>query len=136
MLARRIARILLAIFFFAAGVMHFLADDAFAKIVPPPVPMKVEIVWATGVMELCFAAALLVGRRLRDVGRALSLYLLAVLPANIYMALAEISFGGRDLGPVILWTRVALQFPLIALVHWACRGKDPGADDLENSPGR
>lgn len=41
------------------------------------------------------------------------------LPANIYMAMVGLPLGdGQRLGPVVLWIRVAFQFPLIALVPW------------------
>jgi len=44
-----------ALFFFAAGIMHFVQDDAFAAIVPPLLPFPKLIVWITGVMELILA---------------------------------------------------------------------------------
>jgi len=44
-----------------------------------------------------------------------------VLPANIYMALAGIPFGETAASPAMLWGRVALQFPLIAIIFWATR---------------
>ena len=51
----------------------------------------------------------------------LGLFLLAVLPANIYMAIANIPFGDTAASPTALWIRVALQFPLIAIIYWATR---------------
>jgi len=116
---KRRSQIYLGIFFLIAGVLHFVLDDAFAKIVPPLLPYPLQIVWLTGVMELMFAAGLLLRRHLMLTGILLSLYLLAVLPANIYMAIEDIPLGeGGPLGPVALWIRVALQFPLIALILW------------------
>lgn len=116
---KRSLQIILALFFLAAGLAHFLHDDSFAQIVPPFLPFPFVIVWVSGVMELVFAAALLMRFRLRLTGVLLAGYLLAVLPANIYMAWANIPFGEGLGGPVILWGRVALQFPLIALILWA-----------------
>ena len=121
---KRGIQILLAVFFFAAGILHFQLDDAFARIVPPMLPFSVAIVWITGVIELVFAAALIAKWRLPLTGLLLSAYLLAVLPANIYMAVAGIPLGDTALNPAALWTRVALQFPLIALVLW-CTGAPP-----------
>lgn len=109
----------LALFFFAAGIIHFTATEAFAAIVPPPLPLKREIVWLTGAMEIVFAVGLLIPKARPLTGWLLSAFLLAVLPANIYMALANIPMGSLE-GPLALWARVALQFPLIALVLWAC----------------
>jgi uncharacterized membrane protein len=116
---RRGMQILLAIFFAVAGVLHFQLDDTFARIVPPMLPFPVAIVWITGAMELAFAAALISKWRLPLTGLLLSAYLLAVLPANIYMALAQIPLGDTALSPAALWIRVALQFPLIALALWS-----------------
>ncbi len=110
----------LAVFFALAGVMHFVQDDAFAAIVPPLLPFKYLIVWATGVIEIVIAVLLLCPHLRPRVGVVLALYLLAVLPANIYMAVAGIPFGDSLASPAALWGRVALQFPLIALVLWAC----------------
>lgn len=118
---KRGAQIFLGVFFIVAGILHFLLGEVFATIVPPLLPFPLQIVWLTGVMELVFAAGLLLKRQMALVGILLSLYLLAVLPANIYMALGDIPLGdGRQLAPVILWGRVALQFPLIGLVLWCC----------------
>jgi uncharacterized membrane protein len=121
---KRGVQILLAVFFLIAGILHFRLDDAFARIVPPTLPFPVAIVWITGAMELAFAAALIAKWRLPLTGLLLSAYLLAVLPANIYMALAQIPLGDTALSPAALWIRVALQFPLIALVVW-CTGAPP-----------
>jgi hypothetical protein len=35
------------------------------------------------------------------------------------MAIANIPLGNTVVSPAALWTRVALQFPLIALVLWS-----------------
>ena len=119
---KRVVQILVGLFFLFAGVMHFVVDDAFARIVPPVLPYPYEIVWITGVMELVFAALLIAGRYLVWTGRILSVFLLCVLPANIYMAIAQIPLGDETPDPVLLWVRVAMQFPFIALILWATGG--------------
>lgn len=111
---------LLAAFFLLAGVfLHFFEAETVAKIVPPFLPFPKLIVILTGVLEILFALGLVWSKWRRLTGIVLSLYLLAVLPANIYMALEGMPLGGRDLTAFQLWFRVTLQFPLIALVLWA-----------------
>ncbi len=110
---------LLALFFFVAGMTHFTQDDAFAKIVPPFLPFPYVIVWVTGLMEFVFAAGLVWKRFRKLSGFWLGPYLLAVLPANIYMAIENIPFGDMGASPAALWIRVVLQFPLIGLILWA-----------------
>lgn len=122
---KRFTQLLLAAFFAIAGVLHFVLDDAFARIVPPVFPFPVAIVWLTGLVELAFAAALIMRFRVRATGWLLGLYLLAVLPANIYMALERIPLGATALPDGALWLRVSLQFPLIAIVLWACGSLRP-----------
>ena len=112
-----------ALFFLLAGISHFTADDKFAAIVPPLLPFPYVIVWVTGVMEICFAVMLLCPHYRPRVGILLGLFLLAVLPANIYMAVAEIPFGETEASPAALWIRVALQFPLIAVIYWCTRAE-------------
>lgn len=110
--------------------MHFIATESFEAIVPPPLPFKSVIVWITGAMELGFALCLLCSHLRPGLGWIISAFLLCVLPANIYMAMA-----GLPLGPLTsdlaLWGRVGLQLPLIAVVLWACgsvgRGNEQNA---------
>ncbi|MGJ8558751.1 MAG: DoxX family protein [Litorimonas sp.] len=111
---------LLAAFFLLAGITHFTQTDSFAAIVPPALPFKHLIVQITGAMELVFAVGLLVPKWRRVTGWALSAFLLAVLPANIHMAIVGMPLGEMASSPAALWFRVFLQFPLIALVLWAC----------------
>lgn len=108
-----------ALFFFFAGVMHFVEVEAFAGIVPPLLPFPKLIVWVTGVMEMMFAIGLLLPKYRKLSGFWLAPFLLAVLPANIYMAMCNIPLGDSVASPTALWVRVALQFPLIALILWA-----------------
>lgn len=111
---------LLAAFFLLAGIfLHFLEAESAAQIVPPFLPFPVLIVLITGVMEVLFAIGLVWPKWRRYTGMVLSLYLLAVLPANIYMAIESMPLFGKELSAFQLWFRVFLQFPLIALVLWA-----------------
>ena len=113
--------IFFALFFILAGASHFISDDKFAAIVPPFLPFPYFIVWVTGVMEIAMGILLLCPHYRARVGVILGLFLLAVLPANIYMAIAGIPFGDTVASPAALWIRVALQFPLIAVIYWATR---------------
>ena len=111
--------LVLALFFFFAGIMHFVKVESFTAIVPPLLPFPKMIVWVTGVMEMIFAIGLLLPKYRKLSGFWLAPFLLAVLPANIYMAMYDIPMGDSVASPTALWVRVALQFPLIALILWA-----------------
>lgn len=107
-----------AIFFFYAGLMHFVQEESFTAIVPPSIPFPKLIVWITGFMELVFAVFLVLPRYRKLAGLLLAPFLLAVLPANIYMAMNNVPFGEMSATPTILWLRVVLQFPLILSILW------------------
>ena len=116
---RRLSRIVLAVFFASAGVLHFTATEAFARIVPF-LPAPERVVQATGLVELAAAAGLVLGP-IRATGTLLAIYCAAVLPANVFMALERTPVGGIALPAWLLWLRVALQGPLIGWVLWATR---------------
>ena len=85
-----------ALFFVLAGVSHFLSDDKFAAIVPPFLPFPYFIVWVTGLMEIAMGVMLLCPHYRARVGVILGIFLLAVLPANIYICLLYTSPSPRD----------------------------------------
>jgi uncharacterized membrane protein len=101
---------LLAGVFVVAGVTHFLAPKPYESIVPAPFPPR-ETVYASGVVELALAAGLTVRRTRRRTAQASALFLLAVWPANIKMALDGGRFGSAPVA--VTWLRVPLQIPLI-----------------------
>ena len=111
----------IAAFFILAGIMHFVQDDSFAAIVPPLLPFPKLIVWITGVMEIVLALMIILPKHRALAGALFAPYLLAVLPANIYMAMENIPLGDMEASPTELWIRVAMQFPLIAFIYWASR---------------
>jgi len=105
----RSARAALAAMFFVTGVAHFVSTEAMVQMLPGFVPGALVIVYATGVLELAVGAFLLWRMALPTpwLGWALAGLFLALLPANIYSAIAEVGLGGH--GPAYLWFRVPLQ---------------------------
>jgi uncharacterized membrane protein len=113
-----LSRLLLALFYGAAGVLHLVTPAGFVAIVPSLVPWPATVVLVTGLIEIVAAIALLVHRTRRLAGWTLAAYAIAVFPANVHHALAGIAVAGL---PTSWWyhgPRLALQ-PL--LVWWALR---------------
>lgn len=107
------ARIALSVMLLVTGASHFASTGALAAMVPPVVPEPVLVVYATGVAELVLAL-LIVVRPSPALGWTLVTFFLALLPANVYSAVAEVGIGGH--GASYLWFRVPLQLLFIA---WA-----------------
>ena len=55
----------------------------------------------------------------------INLFLLAVLPANIYMARKELPLGDKQVPKWALYSRLPMQFVLIALVKIIKKVKPP-----------
>src|SRR5262245_32365143 len=73
-----------ALVFAFTGIGHFVKTEGMAQMLPPWVPMRVPTIYATGVLELAGAAAILVPAVSRFAGIALCGFLVLVLPSNIY----------------------------------------------------
>ncbi|NQX89005.1 MAG: hypothetical protein HRT77_10105 [Halioglobus sp.] len=114
---KRLSVVLLSGLFGVSGILHFTHDSELVRITP--LPYSYEIVWLTGVMEFVFAVFLLVPAYRRVTGVLLSIFSLAVLPANINMALNDIPMFGSQIDPWAAWLRVFMQFPLILWILWS-----------------
>lgn len=115
---RIVLRVGLAIFFVAAGRSHFINPQPYAAIVPPPLP-KLFCVYASGLVEILGGLALPFFPR--HASWLLVATLLAIFPANIYMAVSGVKFQGFPAETWMGWARLPLQFVLIWLVWWVGR---------------
>ena len=111
-------RIRLALVFVFTSTGHFMQTQAMMQMLPPAVPMREVITYASGVLELCLAAGLLVQRFAHMTGICVIAFLIVVLPANIYAAVHRVDIGGHNLGPMYLLVRVPLQLIFIGWAYW------------------
>jgi uncharacterized membrane protein len=112
------------IWFFVGGIMHFVATDTEARIVPPWMPWPVAAVLVSGVFELLGAAGILLAVTRRAAGVGLFLLTLAVTPAHIYM------LQRPELFPVpvwALWLRLPIQAGLLWLIWWSSWRRHPAS---------
>ena len=109
-------RFALAVFFVIAGCLHFVYPASYLRIMPPFLPWPNVLIAISGVAEIMGGLGLLTSQWRRPAAWGLALLLVAVFPANIYMAVAHIRFAGWLGQPWIPWARLPLQFVLIAMV--------------------
>jgi uncharacterized membrane protein len=88
-------RILLAIFYFGAGILHLASPRGFLAITPDWVPFPHFIIAFTGIAEIAGAVGLLIPQLRKWAGIGLALYALCVWPANFNHAINGISVGGE-----------------------------------------
>jgi uncharacterized membrane protein len=111
-------RITLTVFFLFTGLSHFLMTEKMAQMLPPSVPMRTTIIYVTGVLEILGAIGLLINPLQKITAWALIVFLIGVLPANIYAAIAHVNFGGHEYGPAYLLIRVPFQIFLILWCYY------------------
>lgn len=115
---RSVARLVLALFYGAAGCLHLARAGAFLPIMPDWVPFPRAVVIVTGLCEIAGALGLLLPPLRRWAGLGLALYAFCVWPANFKHAFGAVDVGGL---PTSWWyhgPRLALQPVIIAWSLW------------------
>jgi uncharacterized membrane protein len=111
-----ISRRALAAFFIASGVNHFVSPRFYRAIVPPSLRDRAKlVVEVSGVAEVLGGVGVLLPRTRRASGGGLIALLVAVFPANLYMAREPERF--RRIPRWALLARLPLQ-PLMIWWTW------------------
>jgi uncharacterized membrane protein len=104
-----------------AGLGHFVFAPAYERMMPSYLPAHHALVMLSGAAEIAGGVGVLVPNLRRAAAWGLVCLLVAVFPANLWMA------QHPDLTPHVplwlLWLRLPLQLPLI---WWAWRYTRPG----------
>ena len=101
----------LSLFFINVGVDHFINPDFYLNIMPDYLPFHAEAVYLSGFFEILGGIVVLIPK-LRALARwGLISLLIAVFPANIYMAMNPNLFPEFSLA--LLYFRLPLQFLVI-----------------------
>ena len=119
-IAQLVVRVLVALLFVVAGVLHFVATRQYAAIMPGWVPLSANlVVQITGVMEVAGGLGLLIPALLRPAAICLMLFLVAVFPANVVAAQHHVPLHNP------LWARALAQVVLIAVIAWVSLASGP-----------
>jgi uncharacterized membrane protein len=104
-----------------AGILHFVVPELYAQIIPPFLPAPLALVYLSGVAEIVVGVGVLIPRTRRYAAWATIALLVAIFPANVYMATSMVvveGIGGGDPSPLIRWGRLPLQGVLILWAYW------------------
>ncbi len=114
---KKISTYLISLTFISAGIGHFILPDIFLEIMPPQLPLHLEAVYISGIFEILGGIGVLIPRFRKMAGYGLILLLIAIFPANIYMA------SSPDVMPIVPnWIAIArlpFQFVFIGWIYWA-----------------
>ena len=114
---------LMGAIYVVAGVTHFVSPDGFVQIVPPWLPAPLLLVYLSGAAEITLGLGVIYPKTRRFAAWGLVALLLAVFPANVYMATSGVVVTGTTLGtldpsPLVRWGRLPLQAVLVAWAWW------------------
>ena len=116
----KISIYIMAYFYINVGVKHFTDPNWFLHIIPPYLTsIGLELVYISGVFEILLGILLLFSKYRKIAGYGIILLLIAVYPANIYLAFNQepqkligiSSFAAS-------WIRLPIQFLLIAIAYY------------------
>ncbi len=112
----------LAFGFLISGTLHFTGPGRFLAMMPPWLPWHLALVYISGVLELLGAVGLMIPRTRRLAGLGLAALLVAVFPANVYVATSGGSVEGLPPASWYYWARLPFQFVFIAWALWCSKG--------------
>ncbi|WP_303317170.1 DoxX family protein [Flavivirga abyssicola] len=106
------ARIAMSIMLVFTAIGHFAFTKGMSMMIPKFIPFKEGFVYLTGIFEILLALGLLIPKFKIVSGWTLIIFLLLMLPANIYASINNVNyqkgtFDGH--GITYLWFRIPLQ---------------------------
>jgi uncharacterized membrane protein len=110
----RISRIAMGVLYIAAGTLHFVITRRYMQIMPDYLPAHRELVLLSGAAEIAGGLGVILPGRRRAAAWGIICLLIAVMPANLWMAQHPRLFPQVPVWA--LWLRLPLQLPLI---YWA-----------------
>ena len=115
-------RIAMSIMLLFTAIGHFAFTRGMSMMIPKFIPYKEIFVHLTGIFEILLAISLLIPRLKYKSAWTLIIFLLLMLPANIYASINNINyqkgtFDGNGLA--YLWFRIPLQFLFIIWTYFS-----------------
>lgn len=115
-------RIAMSTMLLFTAIGHFVFTKGMSMMIPGFIPHKEMFVHLTGIFEILLAIGLLIPQLKCISGWILVVFLLLMLPANIYASINNVNyqkgtFDGNGL--VYLWFRIPLQFLFIVWTYFS-----------------
>lgn len=113
--------IISSIFYVIVGIKHFIEPEYFLSIVPPYLPYHLELVYISGLFEILFGLLILFPKYRYYGAFGLILLLVAVFPANIYLAQSKEAQEALGATQEIATWRLPIQGVLIWIAYYIRR---------------
>ena len=113
--------IISSIFYVIVGIKHFIEPEYFLSIVPPYLPYHLELIYISGLFEILFGLLILFPKYRYYGAIGLILLLVAVFPANIYLAQSKEAQEAIGATQQIATWRLPIQGVLIWVAYYIRR---------------
>jgi len=100
------------------GIKHFIEPEWFVSIVPDYLPYHYSLVYISGFFEVLFGLLLLFKKYRKIACWGLILLLIAVFPANIFLAQNLEAQAAMNITQEFAWYRLPFQFLFIITAYW------------------
>lgn len=117
--AKSVMRWLMAVLLVLAGVNHFINPGFYVRLMPPYLPWHLALVYASGVAEVALGMALAVPKASTMAAWGIVAMFVVFLLVHAHMVANAERYPEVHAG--LLWSRLALQAPLIAWAYWLTR---------------
>ena len=111
----------MSFFYIRIGIQHFIDPvEPFLYIIPPALQsIGLELVYISGYFEIVLGVLLLIPQTRKIAAYGLILLLIAVYPANLYLAFYELpqKLTGYD-SFIVSWIRLPMQFMFLGIAYW------------------
>lgn len=116
-------RWLLIVFYFIAGVNHFIHPQFYLPLIPPYFPNPELLNWISGVGEILLAIGVAIPKYRKNAVLLIILMLIAFIPSHVYFIQAGACMGEQSLcTPVwVAWVRLFPIHPLLMCWAWYVR---------------
>ena len=111
---------IMSILYIYVGINHFIDTKSFLIIIPPYLQtIGLEIIYLSGIFEIILGILLIIPKYRKIASYGIILLLIAVYPANIYLAFNEEPQNLMGISSFMAsWVRLPFQFIFIGLAYW------------------
>jgi len=115
----------MSLFYINVGIKHFIDPNWFLYIIPPYlIFVGLELVYLSGIFEIILGILILFSKYREIASYGIILLLIAVYPANIYLAFNEIPQQQIGISSFSAsWIRLPIQFILIGVAYYQSKLK-------------
>ena len=118
---KKLTILLISILYITIGINHFLKPNFFLEIVPPIIPLKLEVVFISGFFEIILGVLILFKKTRKLASLLIIVLLVAVFPANIYLYISETPRIYLNITKSQALFRMPFQLSLIIISYWHSR---------------